>query len=145
MAYTLSETRIKDDEFLVIEDEPLINLFDRWELGHEREDTQAVLFPDGMGGQLSSEADFSPLFDQFTIDRAKLTARIDTLLKNRVQVTLKEIVDTYGLQNGLSEVVGYFSIASSSSHHIILETIEPLWIGKRKINVPMIIYTKPNN
>jgi Protein of unknown function (DUF3375) len=146
MAYTLIETKIKEDAFIYIEDEPDISLFDRWEPGHEKEDALAILFPDGMGGQLSSEADFNPLFDQFNFDRAKLMGRIDTLLTDRVQVTLKEIVDTYGLQNGLSEVVGYFSIASGSNHHIILEeTIEPIWLGERKINVPMIIYTKPNN
>jgi hypothetical protein len=67
------------------------------------------------------------------------------MLQNKTQVTLKEIVDNYGLENGLSEIVGYFSIASGSNHHIILEeTIDPIWIEERKINVPMIIYTKPN-
>ena len=55
------------------------------------------------------------------------------------------IINNYNLENGLSEVVGYFSIAAGCNHHIILEeTIDPIWIGERKVNVPMIIYTKPN-
>ncbi|MFX8696403.1 hypothetical protein ABTM58_20330, partial [Acinetobacter baumannii] len=32
MAYTLSDSRFKDDTFIEVEDEPFINLFDRWEL-----------------------------------------------------------------------------------------------------------------
>jgi len=145
-AYAMTDSRFKDDEFLEIEDEPDLNLVDRWELGDDKEDVTTVQFPDGLGGAISSEVDFKSLFDQFTFDKKKLVQRIDSMLQNKTQVTLKEIVDNYGLENGLSEVVGYFSIASGSNHHIILEeTIDPIWIEERKINVPMIIYTKPNN
>lgn len=145
-AYAITESRFKDDKFLVIEDEPDLNFIDRWELGDDKEDTNSVQFPDGLGGAISSEVDFKSLFDQFTIDKKKLVHRIDAMLQNKIQVTLKEIVDNYGLENGLSEVVGYFSIASESNYHIILEeTIDPIWIDERKINMPMIIYTKPNN
>jgi hypothetical protein len=143
MAYTLVEARIKDDEFLVIEVEPRIDLFDRWELGEEKEDLPEIQYPDGLGGTISGDVDFRSLFDQFTIDRKKLLQRIDKMLDGKGQVTLKEIIDHYGLENGLSEIVGYFSIATSSPHHIIIEeAIEPIWIKKKKVNVPMIIYTK---
>jgi hypothetical protein len=145
-AYALTDSRFKDDEFLEIEDEPDLNLVDRWELGDDKEDAAIVQFPDGLGGAISSEVDFKSLFDQFTIDKKKLAQRIDAMLQNKTQVTLKEIVDNYGLENGLSEVVGYFSIASGSDYYIILEeTIDPIWIDERKINMPMIIYTKQNN
>ncbi|MFN8289458.1 MAG: DUF3375 domain-containing protein [Chitinophagaceae bacterium] len=146
MAYTLTDTKIKDDEFLCIEDEPYINLIDRWEPTYEKEEMIEVLFPDGIGGQISSEADFKTLFDQFTIDKQKLIQRIDGMLQDKSQVTLKEIVDNYGLQNGLSEVVGYLSIAASDNHHFILEeTIDPIWIKDRKVNIPMIIFVNPHN
>ncbi|MBN8836224.1 MAG: DUF3375 domain-containing protein [Sphingobacteriia bacterium] len=142
MAYTLIETKIKDDDFIVIEDEPYINLFDRWEPGEEKDDITGILYPDGSGED--TDADFKILFDQFTIDRKKLLQRIDAMLQHKSQVTLKEIIDEYGVENGLSEIVGYFSIATSSSHHIIIEEAkEPILIGERKINVPMVIYTNP--
>lgn len=144
MAFTLTDSRIKEEAFLVIEDEPDINLIDRWELNDGREDILDTLFPDGIGGAMSDDVDLKSLFDQFTIDRKKLQKNIDSMLSDRIQVTLKEIVDNYGLENGLSEIVGYFSIASSNDHHIILEeTIEPIWIKERKLNIPMILYTKP--
>ena len=142
MAYSLIETKIKEDDFIVIEDEPYINLFDRWEPGEEKDDITGILFPDGTGED--GDADFKLLFDQFTIDRKKLLQRIDTMLEEKTQVTLKEIIDEYGIENGLSEVVGYFSIATSSTHHIIIEEAkEPILIGERKVNVPMVIYTRP--
>lgn len=142
MAYSLIETKIKEDDFIVIEDEPYINLFDRWEPGEEKDHITGILFPDGTGED--GDADFKLLFDQFTIDRKKLLQRIDTMLEEKTQVTLKEIIDEYGIENGLSEIVGYFSIATSSTHHIIIEEAkEPILIGERKVNVPMVIYTRP--
>lgn len=144
MAYMLIDYRLKDDAFIEVEDDPDINLVDRWELNEDKEEILNMLFPDGMGGTESREADLKSLFDQFTIDKKKLMERIDTMLWDRVQVTLKQIIDTYGLEKGLSEVIGYFSIAAGSNHHIILEeTIEPIVVNNRKINTPMIIYTKP--
>lgn len=143
LAYQLIDSKIKEDSFLEIEDEPFINLVDRWELYEGKEELIDVLFPDGMGGTESREADLKSLFDQFAIDKKKLMQRIDTMLKDKTQVTLKEITDTYGLENGLSELVGYFSIAAASGHHIILEeTPDPIIVANRKVNVPMIIYTK---
>ncbi len=146
MAYGLVESRVKDDDFIEIETEPAIALFDRWELHDGKDTVYETLFPDGVGGMISGDVDFRSLFDQFTIDRKKLQQNIDAMLTGEtIQVTLKQVTDRYGIKNGLSEVVGYVSIASSADHHIILEeTIEPVWINGRKINVPMILYTKPS-
>ena len=141
MAYSLIDTKIKEDEFINIEDEPYINLFDRWEPGEEKDEISSILFPDGNAE--NEDADFKTLFDQFTIDKKKLQQRIDAMLEEKGQVTLKEVVDEYGLENGLSEIVGYFSIGASGSHQIIEGTKEPILIGDRIVNVPMVIYIKP--
>ncbi len=144
MAFTLIDAKIKEEDFIVIEDEPNINLFDRWEPGEEMDDLTDILFPDRSA--VDENADFKILFDQFTIDRKRLQQRIDKMLETRTQVSLKEVVEEYGVENGLSEVVGYFSIATSGSHNIIMEEIqEPILIDNRKVNVPMVLYTKPNN
>lgn len=148
MAYSLVDEKIKDDSFLIIEDEPHINLFDRWELWEEREKNLETQFPDGVGGAVSEDVDFRSLFDQFTFDKKKLLLRIDAMLdtaslENKTQVTLKEIVERFGIDNGLSEIVGYFSIATESNHHVIIDEVKELIpVGNRKINVPMILYTK---
>lgn len=140
MAYSLIDARIKEDDFISIEDEPYINLFDRWEPGDEKDTIANILFPDG---SIEDETgDFKLLFDQFTIDKKKLQQRIDTMLEAKGQVTLKEIVDEYGLENGLSEIVGYFSIGASGSHQIIEGTQESIIIGNRVVKVPLVIYIK---
>ncbi|MBN8718616.1 MAG: DUF3375 domain-containing protein [Sediminibacterium magnilacihabitans] len=141
MAYSLIDTKIKEDEFITIEDEPYVNLFDRWEPGEEKDDINNILFPDG--SMADEDADFKTLFDQFTIDKKKLQLRIDAMLEEKGQVTLKEVVEEYGLENGLSEIVGYFSIGASGSHQIIEGTKEPILIGNRIVNVPLVIYIKP--
>jgi len=141
MAYSLIDTKIKEDDFISIEDEPYINLFDRWEPGDEKDDINNILFPDGSAE--AENADFKLLFDQFTIDKKKLQQRIDVMLEEKGQVTLKEVVDEYGLENGLSEIVGYFSIGASGSHQIIEGTKESILIGERIVNVPLVIYIKP--
>jgi len=112
MAYQLVDSKIKEDDFLIVEDEPFINLVDRWDLYEDKVELTNVLFPDGLGGMESGEANLKSLFDQSAIDKKKLTQRIEAMLKEKSQITLKEITDAYGLENGLSELIGYFL-----SHH----------------------------
>lgn len=151
LAYSLIDEGIRNEAFLMIEVEPDIDLFDRWELWEPNDVTLNTQFPEGMGGLVSDDVDLRTLFDQFNFDKRKLLERIDMMLgdaktQNKTQVTLKEIVDRYGIDNGLSEVVGYFSIAAESPHHIIIEEVnDPILFGNRQINVPMILYTKKGN
>ncbi len=143
MAHSISDARIKENDFIIIEDEPLIELIDRYELSEDKDEIKDVLFPDGIGGNQTDEVDLTMLFNQFTIDKKKLIQQIGKMLESKTQVTLKEVVDYYGLKNGLSEVIGYFSIATENSHHIIFEeTIDAIEINNKRINIPMIIYTK---
>ena len=143
LAFVLAETGIKEEAFLEIEDEPYINLVDRWELSEEKDTTVNLLFPDGIGGNPDAETDFGLLFDQFAIDRKKLIGRIEIMLENKTQVTLKEVIDHYGMDNGLSEVLGYFSIASADDNHLILEEVkEPILVSERMLNMPMVIFVK---
>ena len=147
-AYALVETPIKDDAFIEVEDDPMINLIDRYEPGYEKEDAVTPAFPTGQGGELSSDLDLNALFDQFSVDRKILLQRIDTMLLERSQVSLKEIVEEYGAEKGLSEIIGYFSIACSENHVILKDTPDPIYIGNRKINTPLVLYmssTQNNN
>jgi hypothetical protein len=148
LAYSLVDEAIRNEEFLMIEVEPDIDLFDRWELWEPSDVALITQFPEGLGGLVSDEVNLRTLFDQFNFDKRKLLTRIDMMLveafaQNKTQVTLKEIIDRYGIDSGLSEVVGYFSIAAESPHHTIIEEVnDPILLGNRQVNVPMILYTK---
>jgi hypothetical protein len=125
MAYSLIDERIKDDSFLIIEDDAHVDLFDRWTLWEESETMLETQYPDGLGGLISDDMDFRSLFDQRAFDKKKLLERIEAMLseamsQKKTQTTLKEIIERYGVDNGLSEVVGYFSIAAESPRHRVL-------------------------
>lgn len=65
------------------------------------------------------------------------------MLENKIQVMFKEIVDEYGVENGLSEIVGYFLIVILGLYYLIIEDVKELiLIGLRKINVLMVIYIR---
>ncbi len=101
-------------------------------------------FPEGLAEAIQDKADLKLLFNQFAMDKRKLQLKIDAMLKDRTQVTLKQIVDHYGIEKRLTEIVGYFSIAAGSNHHIIFAgTDDPIWIGSKKIILPMIMYNRP--
>lgn len=143
-AYALTESNIRDEAFIQIEDEPELQLIDRYRLTEENQLPGVPMFPTGQGGSLDGNIDINSLFDQFAIDRKKLQDRIDDLLNDKEQVSLKEVIDKHGLDNDLAEVVGYFSIAcEDSNHHIFRDTVDPIMVKGRKVNVPLILFVKP--
>lgn len=137
---------IPGEEFYIdMESDPEIDMLDRWEMADDKKTHPDVEFPKGIGGNDFSDADMDALFNHFNIDRALLEDRISTQLQNKKQISLKELVDIYGTEKGLTELITYFSIASQSSSHIILETPDPVSLGNRVINMPMVLFTNAQN
>jgi hypothetical protein len=100
--------------------------------------------PKEMGGRNFDEADFTSLFNQFNIDRQKLHERVNIMLKGTGQVTLREIMESYPLTKGLTEIIAYMSIASQSDKHIISSDY-PIKVPLNKdatrfIEIPQIIF-----
>ena len=52
------------------------------------------------------------LYAQQYIDPAELRGRVDTLLRNRAQITLGEVVEAIPVEKGLAELIGYFNLAT---------------------------------
>ncbi|MGO4289520.1 DUF3375 domain-containing protein [Chitinophaga sp. RAB17] len=145
LAFQSLDNQPGEEFFIEIESDPEIDLLDRWEMADEKKPNVEVEFPDGMGGTEFDANDLNALFNHFNIDRALLEDRISTQLQNKKQVSLKELVDIYGAEKGLTELITYFSIASQSAHHIILETPDPVMLGSRTINMPMVLFTNSQN
>ena len=55
------------------------------------------------------------------VDKAKLVANINALLRQHSQVTLRQVVAAHTLRHGLPELMMYGSIAASSPKHLINE------------------------
>ncbi|MEM0996213.1 MAG: DUF3375 domain-containing protein [Bacteroidota bacterium] len=65
------------------------------------------------------QADLSHLVDQFFVDQAALRKRIRTLLRDRSQISLEEILEIHPVEQGLAEIMAYFSIASVDRHNYV--------------------------
>ena len=107
--------------------------------------------PTEIGSSQLEDANFEILFDQFEMNRQELEANIGALLKQQQQVSLSELVKTYPIQNGLAEVLTYFSIATGSQQHLVNsekkeaipwlfeETADPI---KKEIFLPQVIFIR---
>jgi hypothetical protein len=97
--------------------------------------------------------DLISLHTQFHIDKAALYRRIETLLNNRSQITLAEVLAHYPPEKGLAEVLAYCTLAADDPDHYIdaqqTETIElPLTTMSgqetRALTIPRVLYQRRN-
>jgi len=89
---------------------------------------------------------FDDLFNQFEVNKKKLSNNIRKTLLTRQAVSLKEILNLYPIKKGIPELLTYFSIASESENHIIESKNKDIVIisetDNKKISIPRVIYTK---
>lgn len=94
------------------------------------------------------DIDASALFGQTYVDRERLRARIRRALQTRSQVALTGVLRESPLEQGLAELVAYFSIAAESDNAVIDETRTEivLWTDEdgraRRVTMPMVVYTR---
>lgn len=95
---------------------------------------------------LSSFEKLEKLYSQSAIDRKELRKRIKTILNEKSQVTLCDVVENYGgLKQGLAELFGYISIVKDFKHSIHSEKTQNIIFDSRQhkqIRVPEIILSR---
>lgn len=95
--------------------------------------------------------DTSALFDGIVVDRARLTANLESALTNRTQITLQALLERYPLRGGLAELVAYLSLAAENPraqfHDDITDLLE--WEDQRGIRrrarAPQVIFARRRN
>ncbi|MCK6405478.1 MAG: DUF3375 domain-containing protein [Rhodocyclaceae bacterium] len=72
---------------------------------------------------MAGEEDIDPsaLFDQVVVDKARLTRHIRHALQDRAQITLRELVTSQPLQQGLAELVAYLQLGSDAFNAVVDE------------------------
>jgi hypothetical protein len=65
---------------------------------------------DAMPAQDAQEVDAGALFSQFVIDRGKLARNIGLALRQRSQITLRELCEASPVQQGLAELLTYLQL-----------------------------------
>ncbi|MEG1380020.1 MAG: DUF3375 family protein, partial [Bacteroidales bacterium] len=112
----------------------------------EKEETSVI---DNDYEMFDEELDWQKLASLFSvnnIDKVMLRRNIDAILQEKTQVTLKEVIDIHPVEQGLNEIVTYFSIANDMPFAIVneLDTEYMLFDADnyRYIKVPNIIFSK---
>lgn len=98
------------------------------------------------------DVDPSALFDQVVVDKARLVRHIHHALQDKAQITLRELVASQPLQQGLAELVAYLQLASESFGAVVDEdTPEPVdWPARtadgapitRSARLPRVIFVR---
>ena len=135
------------EEFLEIDGSPCIQLLMERPLNEDEPQEAEFLFhPSEIGNDDLEDVDFHRLLSQFDINKEALLHRISDRLSREPRVSLREILDEHPLEDGLAELMTYFSIASQSPSHVIndeqYENIPLSKEGRRVVRVPQIIFTR---
>lgn len=87
------------------------------------------------------------LFGQFVVDEALLQSHIETLLEQRSQVSLAEVLAHYPAEKGLAEVLTYCVLAAKDMRHsidpqesevVVIETAGQ----EKRVRVPLVYYRR---
>lgn len=90
------------------------------------------------------------LYEQFEIDINELKSNIRSLLREKTQVTLPELVRKYPMKKGVAEVVAYLDLASKAGgrHQVSADQYDEICICNAKtdqsfkVKIPQIIFNK---
>ena len=108
---------------------------------------------EGIDLAVGTEAiDMAALFNQVVVDRAELEGHIRAALRERSQVTLREVLEEQPLKQGLAELVAYLQLATNNSKAAVdeevLETVE--WkasdpngeVRTKRAQLPRVVFVK---
>ena len=92
--------------------------------------------------------DLDDFIHQCYVDESELERRVETFLMQRPRCTLGEVVSHYGVDKGVAELVGYFSVAKSSAWAWVvpgeyeLIEIEDFDGNRKKVRIPKTLFVK---
>ena len=93
---------------------------------------------------------YDALFNNVYVDKDRLAANIRQALQNRSQISLDELVQRHPLEQGLAELVTYFSLAADDHDAIIDDTQRKTltWTDQddhsRQATLPLVIFCRPS-
>lgn len=122
-------------------------VMDRKLVDEPKKATMAIKQPQNASEKIADVDRFSRLLNTSHVDKKILWQKIETVLHHRQTATLKEIVDEVGLENGLAEVIAYFSFLRDKASRVqvmknITEHIPVNAAQTRFIEVPYLLFSK---
>lgn len=143
MALQLSETELPDDCGITLELEAQIFLPLERKLAEGQIINEYDVQPQ-VAQQTADLKALTRLFNPNLIDRKRLAKNVKTMLADRPEVTLKEVLESYPLEKGLSELVAYITLNDNTQKVRVNEKVtEPLRFDEannKYLEAPQIIY-----
>lgn len=147
ISLSIKNTPPQEKDFLLIDDKPKLAFPMEFELFSE---DRKIKFNGGNVEVANETFEVNALFMQQYVDPEILKERIELLLKNKKQITLKEIVDEIPIEKGLAEIIAYFSLASTREKNLKAvineetKDIIPYLINNKRfeIEIPQTIFIK---
>ncbi|MBN8823355.1 MULTISPECIES: DUF3375 family protein [unclassified Spirosoma] len=141
LAFSAMDNPPRDDAFLEIDGKAEYLSSDSFVSLQERE---SRIEPRVLAVAETEEITYESLVNQHVIDKSVLLANVKYLLRSRAQVTLREVIDEFGLKYGLAELMAYGSLAAASTKHLINDTLRNRYmIGEiRSVEFPEIIFCR---
>lgn len=144
MALKMAGTNPVRTEWMSFEGNPDIYLPMERKLGEKASDDQFVSMPGMAKAGIADLDQLSKLYSHDLIDKKALMQNIRTLLKEKSQVSLKEVVDHYGISRGLPELLSYVSLIAQFPACTInedrRESIEFDPVQGKFLDLPQIIF-----
>ncbi len=147
LALDLSPDFPEDDVFMYIEGGPAVEMPLERQLWEPATTSRFDHRPLAQGEANLAEADLNALSKHVHVNERQLRRNIDTLLERRASVTLADVVKSYPIERGLTEVITYLSIAAKDNQHRIdTDVHETISVGQaaemREMTLPRIIFTR---
>ncbi len=146
----LSPAFPEDEAFIAIEGAPAVEMPLERQLWEPPVTSRFDHRPLTQGEANLAEADLQALSHQVYVNERQLRRNIDTLLERRPSVTLADVVKSYPIERGLTEVITYLSIAAKSrQHRIDTEVHDTIAVGQetemRDMTLPRIVFARASS
>lgn len=133
------------ESYITIEGDAIINLPMEKKLGEEQIISQFDEQPKSASNELDIDA-LNKLIDTKHINKKELLNNIETLLNEKSQVALSEVLNEYPISKGLSEVLGYFSLVQTTNKFYINENeteyLKFDFENEKYLKAPQVIFSK---
>ena len=141
----LIEHKIPEDYGIEIELEAKIDMPMERKLGEEKIIPEFDITPETFNSKADLES-MSNLFNPDSINIKELIGNINSLLTDKQQVTLGQVIEKYPISKGLNELIGYISLINSSEKYFVNEEISDLLLfdveENKYLKIPQIIYCR---
>lgn len=141
----LIEHKIPEECGIEIELEAEINMPMERKLGEEKIIPEFDIRPETFNSEADLES-MKNLFNPDAVNIKELIRKIDSLLVDKQQVTLSQVIENYPITKGLSELIGYITLINNSEKYFVNEAVSELLLFDAEMNkylkLPQIIYCR---